>query len=299
MRSIPYGELAALGTSVCWTMSTLAFSAAGQRLGSLALNIIRLVFAFVFLTAFCSIQRGLPLPTDASPHTWAWLSVSGAIGLILGDLCLFRAFALVGPRLSTLIMALVPPIAAVCGWLWLDERLSATDVAGMAVTLAGVAWVVLEQPPVAAAEPRTREATGIALAVLGALGQGVGLVLSKLGMGVYDPFAATQVRIIAGIVGFSLILSAVRWWPRVIAGARDRAGMGFAAIGAFLGPFVGVSLSLIAIQRTKTGVAATLMSLTPVFIIPAVMVAHREAVSPRAILGAVVAVSGVAILWLS
>jgi drug/metabolite transporter (DMT)-like permease len=197
-----------------------------------------------------------------------------------------------------LIMALVPPIAAVLGWIWLGERLGAMDIAGMAVTLAGVAWVVLERRPPDAGEPHARSGGAIALAVLGAVGQAVGLVLSKLGMGAYDPFAATQVRVIAGVAGFALIFFAVRWWPKVAAAVRDRTGMGLAALGALLGPFLGVSLSLVAIQRTQTGVAATIMSTVPVLIIPAVIVVHREAVSPRAVLGALLAVVGVAILWL-
>ena len=212
MTSIPYGELAALGTAVCWTISSLAFSVAGRRIGSLALNLIRLVMAFVFLTVFCAFWRGLPLPTDASPRAWAWLSLSGVIGFVLGDLCLFRSFVLVGPRVSTLVMALVPPIAATFGWLWLGERLTAIDVAGMAVTLAGVTWVALERRPASADEPHARvQGEGLALAVLGAVGQAAGLVLSKLGMGDYDPFSATQIRVLAGIAGFSAILFAVRW----------------------------------------------------------------------------------------
>ncbi len=296
-----------MGTAVCWTASSLAFAAAGRRIGSLSLNLIRLVLAFLFVTAYCAAARGLPLPTDASPRAWAWLSLSGAIGFVFGDLCLFRALMLLGARVTMLIMALVPPIAATLGWLWLGERLGRADLGGMALTLAGVAWVVLERRPAGegapraggpeeAAEPRT---WGLALALLGAVGQAVGLVISKVGMGAYDPFAATQIRILAGIAGFSLIFSAVRWWPRFLEGVRDRAGMRLAALGALAGPFLGVSLSLIAIQRTHTGVAATIMATPPVLLIPAVILLHREAVSLRAVLGSLVAVGGVAVLCLS
>lgn len=296
--TIPYGELAALGTAVCWTTSSLAFSAAGRRIGSLSLNLIRLVMAFAFLTAFCWLRRGLPLPTDATAHAWGWLSLSGAIGFVIGDLCLFKALLLVGPRISMLIMALAPPITAAIGWMWLDERLATLDLVAMALTIAGIAWVVLERQPDETDAPRSRSAAGIALALVGAIGQAVGLVISKVGMGDYDPFAATQIRVIAGTAGFALLFFVLRWWGRLFESLRHQAAMGFAALGAFAGPFVGVSLSLVAIRYTQTGIAATIMSLVPVLIIPAVIVIHRERVSPRAMLGALVAVGGVSLLWI-
>jgi drug/metabolite transporter (DMT)-like permease len=296
--AIPYGELAALGTAVCWTTSSLAFSAAGRRIGSLSLNLIRLVLAFAFLAAFCWLRRGIPLPTDATPHAWAWLSLSGLIGFVLGDLCLFKAFVLVGPRISMLVMSLAPPITAVVGWAWLGEQLAALDIAGMALTIAGIAWVVLEGQPAGVVDaPRTVSPAGLVLALLGAVGQAVGLVISKVGMGDYDPFAATQIRILAGMAGFALLFFALRWWGRLFGSLRHRAAMGFATLGAFAGPAVGVSLSLVAIRHTQTGIAATIMSLVPVLIIPAVIVLHRERVSPRAVLGALLAVGGVALLW--
>lgn len=296
----PVGELAALGTAACWTASSLAFAAAAQRLGSLALNLIRLVIAFGFLTLTCWIRRGVALPVDATPEAWGWLSVSGLVGFVVGDLCLFRALVLIGPRLSMLIMSLAPPVAAALGWAWLGESLNAADLAGMAVTLAGVAWVVIErQPAQAGDEPARRPSLpGVGMAVVGAIGQGLGLVISKVGMGGDDPVAATQIRVLAGIAGYALIFTAIGWWGRFIAALPDRRGLALAALGSFCGPFLGVSLSLLAVQRTHTGVAATLMSITPVLIIPAVMALHRERVSARAALGAAVAVAGVALLWL-
>lgn len=298
MTTIPYGELAALGAATCWTGSSLAFTTAGRRIGALALNLIRLMLAFVLLTALCWIRRGVALPTDAAPSAWGWLLISGLVGFVFGDLCLFRAFILVGPRLSMLVMALAPPIAAVCAWLWLGETLGAMALAGMALTLAGIVWVVLERTEGDAGRRRTDPA-GIALAFGGAVGQAVGLVLSKIGMKEYDPFAATQIRVIAGVAGFTVILFAVKWWGRVLLGLRDRTGMGMTAVGAVLGPVLGVGFSLVAIQHTQTGVAATIMSVQPVLIIPAVILIHREVVSPRGILGAMVAVAGVAVLWMN
>jgi drug/metabolite transporter (DMT)-like permease len=195
-------------------------------------------------------------------------------------------------------MALAPPIAAVVGWLVLGEKLDLVDCMGMALTLSGIMWVVLERKGDGPDKAQRHPASGVLLGLFGAAGQAVGLVLSKKGMGEYNAFAATQIRILAGIAGFSLLFFILKWWGRVFEGVKDRTSMGFAALGALMGPFLGVSLSLVAVQHTQTGIAATIMAMTPVFIIPPLMIIHGEKVSLRAVLGAVVAVGGVALLWL-
>jgi drug/metabolite transporter (DMT)-like permease len=293
------GQLAALGTAVCWAFSALAFAAAGRRMGVLPLNLIRLVMALGFLVFATWGLRGLPLPVDASPHAWGWLSISGLIGFVFGDLCLFRAYVLIGPRIASLMMSLAPLLTALIGWLVLGETLSGRDALGMVLTVAGIGWAVLERKPPAEGEPLRRSLrAGLALGFCGALGQAGGLVLSKLGMGGYDVVAATQVRVIAAIAGYALLTSAVRGWPRMGEALRDRRGLGFAAVGAFFGPFLGVSLSLFAVRHTVSGVAASIMSLQPVLIIPLVVILHRERVGIGGVAGALVAVAGVALLFL-
>ncbi len=299
---IPYaGQLAALGTAGCWAASTLAFDAACQRIGSLAVNILRLLVAFVLLAAACQVLRGRALPLDASPHAWLWLALSGLAGFAFGDLCLLRAYAFLGPRLAALMMSLAPPMTAAIGWLLLGERLSARQLLGMALTVAGIGIAILERPRAAAATAPGQgghRTAGVALGAGGALGQAGGLVLSKLGMGSYDPVAATQIRVLAGIAAYAVILLAVGWWPRVRSALADRAAMGYTSIGAFFGPFLGVSLSLFAVQRTLSGVAASLMATTPILVIPAVVVLHGERVGWGGLAGTGVAVGGVALLFL-
>jgi drug/metabolite transporter (DMT)-like permease len=298
MLSSHLGELAALGTAGCWTVTAMAFESAGRRVGSLSVNMIRLVMAMAFISLFCLATRGRLLPDDATPHAWLWLSVSGLVGFSLGDLCLFRAFVLVGARISMLIMALVPPLTALIGFMLLGEKLTGLDWAGMAVTISGVAWVVLERKKKESGTRRGLPPAGILLAFLGAVGQAIGLVLSKLGMGDYNPFAATQIRILAGMAGFAVLFSLVGWWPRVASALKDRGAFGRINLGAFFGPFLGVSLSLAAVQRTETGVASTIMSIVPVLIILPAILIFKEKVGPRAVLGAALAVAGVALLFL-
>jgi len=291
------GEIAALGTAACWAVTSMAFESAGKRIGSLAVNLIRLVLALIPLTLFCALQRGQALPTDATVHAWLWLSASGLVGFTFGDLCLFRAFVVVGARVSVLLMALVPPFTALLGLLILGERLSVLDWAGMALTVAGVTWVVRERAPDVKGKLRDLPRSGILLGIGGAFGQALGLVMSKQGMGDYHPIAATQIRVVAGIAGFALLFVFIGWWPRVISAVTDRVAMARTSLGAFFGPFLGVSLSLVAIQQTEAGVAATLMALVPVMIIPLTVFVRKERVTARSVLGSVVAVCGAALLF--
>jgi len=294
------GQLAALGAAGLWAFTALAIEQAARRIGSLTVNLIRLVFAFCFLSLVGWIARGLPLPVDATRHAWIWLGVSGLVGFVFGDLCLYRAYLVIGPRLSTLMMSLVPLLTTIIGWLALGEVLTGRDLLGMLLTVTGIAWAVLDRSKSwSSAEPPARPPlSGLALGFGGALGQAGGLILSKIGIGGYNAFAATQIRVLAGITGYSLMFFLLRWWPNVRTGVRDRRALGFAALGAFFGPFIAVSLSLIAIRSTLSGVAASIMALTPVLIIPLVVLLRRERVGIGGVLGALVAVTGVVLLFL-
>jgi drug/metabolite transporter (DMT)-like permease len=300
--AIPHpGEFAALATACCWTLTALSFEQAGKRVGSLAVNLIRLSIAFFLLGAFTAITRGRVLPTDASAHAWLWLSLSGLIGFALGDLCLFRAFVLVGARVSMLIMALVPPMTALIGGLFLHESLGSRDWIGMTLTVGGVLWVALERRDGVPAmdAPRARHiGRGLLLAFGAALGQAVGLILSKYGMGAYNAFAAAQIRVLTGAVAFVVIFTIFRRWGWAAAALRHRTAMTFTSIGAIFGPFLGVSFSLLAVQQTATGIASTIMSIVPVLIIPPAVLVLHERVSARALIGAIAAVAGVALLFL-
>jgi drug/metabolite transporter (DMT)-like permease len=294
------GQLAALGTAACWAFSALAFDVAARRLGPVVLNPLRLAFAFAFLCLLGWAVRGLPLPLDAPPRAWAWLGVSGLVGFVFGDFCLFRAFVLIGPRLSMLLMSLAPLMTAVIGWLLLGETLTGRDLLGMTLTVGGIAWAVMDRNRPAGGEAAPRPATfaGVLYGLGGALGQAGGLVLSKLGMGSYPAIAATQVRVLAGIAGYVLLFALFHWWPKLRPALQDRRALGFVAFGAFFGPCVGVSLSLYAVHRTMAGVAASIMALTPVLVIPLVVLLRRERVGLGGVAGAAMAVAGVALLFL-
>ncbi|MGH1344820.1 MAG: DMT family transporter [Nannocystales bacterium] len=300
MMGTHLGELYSVGTALCWVGTAVLFTKAGERLGSMVVNLLRMVMAFAILVGVASIARGMPWPSDASEHAWVWLSISGLVGFTFGDLCLFRAFLLLGPRLSTLMMSFAPPLAAIAGWIWLDERLGPWQLGGMLTTFGGVIWAILDRTPSSAnhTTPSAR-GWGVLLGFCGALGQGLGLVLSKYGMGNYDAIAANQIRVFAGMTGFALMFTFIGWWPRVRCSLTDGPGLAYTAGGAFAGPFLGVTLSLMAVQHIEAGVAASIMGTTPVLIIPYMVWVGKERVGAGGVLGAVLAVTGVAILFLA
>lgn len=291
------GEIAALGTAFCWTITALAFETASRKVGSVAVNIIRLVMALVLLSIFSYFHRGLFFPTDASMYSWYWLILSGLVGFVIGDLFLFEAFTLIGSRLSMLIMTMVPPITAVLGWLLMAEQMSWLNIAGMAMTVSGIALVIF-QKHTSSGKPIKYPVKGLVFAFLGAAGQATGYVLSKYGMGTYDPFAATQIRVMAGIVGFTILVSFFRRWPAVKGALFQRKAMLLMLLGATFGPFIGVSLSLLAAQHTNTGIAATIMAITPILIIPPTLIFFKQSVSWKEIIGAIISVTGVSLFFI-
>lgn len=299
-----YGEIAGVGTAICWTATSMFFEAAGKKIGSLSVNLIRLIMAFVLLGTVTWINRGLFLPIDATTHNWIWLALSGLVGFTIGDLLLFQAFVVVGARISMLIMALSPPVAAIAGWLILGETMENSAILGMVITLSGIMMVVLNKPVKETNGKKARlkdwfnNPIGLLLAFGGATGQAIGLVLSKKGMADYDVVASTHIRVMAGAIGFTFVFFFMRRWHKVFAALKNGKGMLFTSGGAFFGPFLGVTLSLVAVKFTSAGIAQTLMSLTPVIIILPSVIIFNEKVTLREIIGAFVAVGGVAMFFL-
>lgn len=292
------GEFAALLTAIFWTITSLSFESASNKIGSVAVNILRLIIGFAFLCVFNLIRRGLILPVDANIENWIWLSLSGLVGFVFGDLFLFKSYTMIGSRFSMLIMTLVPPITAFFSFVILGERLTLFHFLGMTLTFMGIALAIFNRPGKREKLSLKLAPRGILYAFGGAIGQALGLVLSKFGMKDYDPFAATQIRIIAGILGYVFLVTILSRWINVKSGLSNRTGMALTSLGAFFGPFLGVSFSLVAIKYTEAGIASTIMALVPVFIILAAVIFLKQKVTIPEILGAIVSVAGVALFFL-
>lgn len=292
------GEFAALATAFCWAITSTAFEHSAKKIGSLNLNLMRLLLGLVFLSVFTLIRRGMFLPTDATSTEWFWLLLSGLVGIVIGDLLLVEAFVRIGSRISMLIYSSVPPLSAIMAWLFLDERMTAVQILGMFVTLAGIASVILVAEKGSKKVSFSHPVVGILLAFGGALGQASGYIIGKFGMADYDPFASTQIRIIAGIIGFAIIFTIRGHWPKFVKAFERKDAMASLSIGSFFGPFLGISLSLYAVQKINPGVASTLISITPILLIPYAFFFKREKVTLKEIVGTVVVLIGVAIMFI-
>lgn len=291
------GEISALLTAMLWVLSGTAFEHGGKRVSSQAVNLMRLIMAVLIMSVYLTIRRGSPIPFDASPQNWLWLSISGLVGFVLGDFFLFESYVLVGTRLALLIMSLSPILTGILSYFVFGEKLNLLNMLGIVLVILGIMLVVLTknqgEKMKLNIQPR-----GLIYAILGAVGQSIGLIFSKLGMGSFDPFASTQIRLIAGTFGWILLFLIFGWFPRLKRFTTDRKALGFTFFGAFFGPFLGVSFALTAMQHTKAAVASAIMSIMPVLILPVNLVLFKEKIRSRAILGAVITVIGVVILYL-
>lgn len=306
---MPYfGELAALTTALCWSFTSLFFTESAKRIGAFRVNNIRLVMASLIYTVILLVTYGSIWPVEINLAQFSILALSALIGLVLGDLAGFKALVMLGPRLGTLLWSTAPIMVVVIAWIFLSEQLHPIQLLGIGMTLAGVAWVVTERAlkNSGAGTPIVDRKTliiGVALGLAAALGQGLGLVLSKQAM-LYSgeelpAMPASFVRLLTAMV-MSWMITGFRGKLRyTVSAIGDGKAMGLASGGSFFGPFLGVWMSMVAVVHIEAGIAATLNAMTPIMILPLVTMVYKEKVSFRAYLGAVISVAGVAILVLS
>ena len=213
------GEIISLTVAVSWTITALFAEVGSKRLGSLQMNVIRMLLSLCMLGATLWWFTGSPVPLYADGKAWFWLSMSGFVGYLLGDYCLFNSYIWIGSRFGQLFMTLAPPTAAIAGFLMLDETLSWNAWLGMLVTLTGIGISVLNKGASNKVSLKL-PLKGVLFGIGAGVGQGIGLVLSKVGMNYYEasipvgeemvadlmPFASTFIRAVTGAVGFLRLL---------------------------------------------------------------------------------------------
>jgi drug/metabolite transporter (DMT)-like permease len=290
------GEVCGLLTAVCWSGSSLAFSAATLRVGPIRLNVTRLIFAAALLFVTVVLTGG---DIHLTSSQFRNLVISGIIGLVIGDTFLFKSYEIIGARMGMLIMSVAPAIGALLAYFLLGEILSWIAVLGMMVTLLGIALVVLERRETITGT-RGRHFQGIVYGFLAAAGQGAALVMAKMAFneGPINGFVATLVRIASS----TMVIWPLAWLAGKYENAysiymKDRKALWLTLLGSFLGPYLGITLSLVSVANTTVGIAATLMATVPILMLPLVKYIQKDHISWRAILGATIAVAGVAILF--
>jgi drug/metabolite transporter (DMT)-like permease len=306
MGSHLIGETAAVVTAGLWTACSVLFESAGRRIGALSVNAYRIVIAVIFLAATHLVLFHSLRPA-ASGTQWFYMGLSGVSGLALGDFGYFGALVLIGARRGVLLMSMAPIFSAIAGYYVLGEVLGPWHIIGIAVTLVGITVVILEKEGHSSEMPVAgkQKFYGVLCGLGGSIGQGLGLVISKYGMlkagnpsVPLDPLSATLIRMIvaAGFV-WLFVISSGRL-RKVVGASKDRKAVSRTFAGAVTGPFVGVWLSMVAVTYAAAGVAATLMALVPVMVIPVLWILYKQKTTWRGMLGASVAVVGVAILFL-
>ena len=296
------GELAALGTSLCFSFGSVMFTNAGRMIGAALVNRMRLLMALLVVMLWHALTYGQLLPFDAVPERWFWLGVSGLVGFVLGDAFLFQSFVMIGPRLAMLMMALAPVLSSILAAVFLKESLVPMELLGIGVTLAGIVVVISERRGRREDAPadNRRYLIGLLCGLGAAVGQAGGLILSKLGLaGDFPALSGNVIRLLAAVLAIWAIaavnrqvfssIRAVRAAPRAVL---------LMSGGVILGPVLGVWLSLVAVQNTNVGVASTLSSLMPIFLIPISYFAFGERVTRQAVIGTVLAFVGMVVLFL-
>ena len=263
------GELISIGVAFSWTATALLSEFGSKRLGNLTLNVLRMALALVFSLVLFGVVTGNPLPMGVSGDACGWMLLSGLVGYVIGDFCLFQCYIIIGSRYGQLFMTLAPLSAALMAWVTLGQQMKAMSIVAMLVTLLGIGISVLgrgEHHKVSLKLPLN----GVLYAIAAAVCQGVGLVLSKIGMDHYDMATLEDMGVPEWLVPFSAN------FYRCVAGI----------------------IALMAVQYTAAGIASTLMAMTPIIILlPAYWLFH-EKITWKAILGAFISVIGVSLFFL-
>jgi drug/metabolite transporter (DMT)-like permease len=294
------GEIAGLATSFFYAISAFIFSKAGRAVGSMVTNRVRLSFGLIYLVILNLILYQQPLPFSAGSSRWMWMGISGIIGLALGDIFLFQAYISVGTRLGVLLLSLAPIFGSLISWIFFGETLTALQITGIVLALAGIGWVVLShEEPVDTPRGHTRR--GVLFGVLAGLGQATGLVLAKQGMtGDLSPFQGNAIRMLAAATFIWLWTAVAGQTGATVETVRKQPQvLWLIALGAVAGPLLGVSSSLLAVKYAEVGVASTLMALPPVIVLPISYFVFKEKVSWQGVAGTVLAIVGVAVLFLA
>ena len=303
------GELISIGVAFSWTATALLSEFGSKRMGNLTLNLMRMVITLVFSAIMFWVIGGSPMPAGASTEAYLWMMLSGLVGYVIGDFCLFQCYLIIGSKFGQLFMTLAPIAAAITAWITLGQEIRPQAMLAMLVTLTGIAISVLgrgEGRKVSLKLPLA----GVLFAIAAAVCQGVGLVLSKIGMNHYEatlttdlagwmlPFHANFFRCIAGTIGFALLMALREGFAPLSKGLRDRRGVTAAVATTIFGPFVGVGASLLAVQYTAAGIASTLMALTPIIIILPAWWIFKQPITAKSLLGALISVIGVSLFFL-
>jgi drug/metabolite transporter (DMT)-like permease len=313
MMSVETSNLAALAAGLLWAGSAIAWGFAGRRIGSVAVTAIRSALAVAILLPVYWLLMGHPMPTHLAGQPFWLLMVSGALGVGLADICGFRGLLLLGPRVATLMSSLITPIlTAVVAFAAVGEKLTVWALAGIVLTVAGVAWVVSDPHGQKAWPVHQRHfKQGVMLCLASAFFMSFSNVLTRMAFDGQlrtryfshaqpdaDPFSASFLRVLAGGAVIWLALPLLGRVRAAVTGFANKKAMLIITAGTIVGPVVGIWMSMVAFSGTKSGIAAALINTSPIFMIPIAYFAYGEKPTFRSLAGTAAAMAGVFMLLL-
>lgn len=294
------GEIAGIGSAFCFAACAMFFTYASHRIGSFSMSHFRMLFGVIMIAGLHVAINGDLFPASITTQNWTLLALSGLTGYFLCDTFLFQCYVDASPRIGSLIFNIYPFVSTVLAWVFLKEHLPALAIIGITMTIAGMTWVALEKGAGNLHIGKLHYKRGVLFAVGAGVLQGVSFVLAKPaleGVGAVDPLTATLIRAVFGGAAFWIVSILRGRIVTVIKKARDWRSIAMTFCGALIGAVIGVWLSMIAVQKAPVGIATTLIATYPIMILPMTAIFHREKISWRAIIGAIIACLGVAILF--
>ncbi len=291
------GEIAALTAALFWAVSSVLFKKLGKTIPPIEMNLLKGTLAIVLfvVTSLVLKEKAASLSLQAV----LMLAISGALGIGYGDTVYFEALNILGARRTLLVTILAPVFTAILAWIFLRENLALIGWLGIVVTMAGIAWVITEQKN-GDAENKKLLWRGVFYGFLAALTQAIGAVISRWALTetTVSALQSAMIRLIAGVV-FLLVWIIVKrvkigQWVKSSSSANL---WGTVVVVVIIGTYLAIWLQQIAFQLTRVGIAQTLLATAPLFVLP-ISAIQGEKLSVRAIAGVLLAVSGIAILFL-
>ena len=288
------GESAALSAAILWAISSVIYSRLGLKISPLQLNLYKGIIA-IALIAITLLIQGTAL-INLSTSTVVLLTISGMIGIGLGDTAYFSALNSLGARRTLLLETSSPPMGALLALIFIGEQLAYSSWCGIFLTILGIAWVISERNPV---DQLSVSLQGIIWGILAAIAQALGAVISRYALiqSAVSPLESTLIRLIGGtviVIGllfFPLTKQTKMQWQ------ISRRSLGVIAIAAFGSTYLGIWLQQISLKFAPTGIAQTFLATSPLFILPIVAL-QGEKISLRAILGVVISLAGIALMFI-
>ena len=290
------GEFFALFTAISWTFSSLTFGKISKEYDTQVANFLRVTIGTIMVGFVCLFgSRHLFLPTDVTWENLKIISLSGFIGMFLGDLFLFKAYNMIGARVTMLIMALSPIIVSIIDFLFLGVTLFPIQIFAILITCLGIILVIFKTEDKKISLGFSVK--GLFYAFLATLGQSLGVILTKLGSTTYDSLATSQIRLGVAIFFFGAVVLYEGKARETIKMVTSKRALSLLLVGTFFSVF-GIAALIEAFKSANASIASTISSTSPIIMIPCSILFYKEKIRKNEIIGAIISVVGLSIFFL-